>query len=192
MNTKLVNLMLVATIGLGVSTTVVSQEYESRPQGVPGTNNQSVDELLGMKKISELDTNIHYVQDNDQQRKIEDVKEEIYEMVDEDNRPTDAKKRFSHIIRQTRFVEPTFSPKALFWDAPNICYHPLYFEDIGVERYGQDAGLLQPALSGGHFFGRLATLPLHALVKPPISCDYPLGHFRPGNCNPYLHYSLPW
>ena len=78
------------------------------------------------------------------------------------------------------------------WESPAIHYQPLFFEDPTLERYGQDAGLLTPAVSGVHFFSRILTLPLHAAVRSPFSKDYPLGYGRPGNHNAYLHYQFPW
>ena len=128
---------------------------------------KSVDELLGMKKIQELQTN-------------------IYHPVPE--KPVD---KYA-AIKTGEFQDQLFSGSAVLWDAPNICHHPLYYQDVGLERYSQHTGLFQPVLSGVHFFGRTATLPLHAMVRRPFSCDYPLGHYRPGNCNPYVHYSFPW
>lgn len=129
-------------------------------------SDQNIDQLLQMEKITELQTNIH-------NEKISPV--DRYAKID-----------------TGPFIHRSFYPKAVLWEAPNICYNPLYFQDVGAERYGQDACLLQPVLSGAHFFGRTVALPLHAMVRCPFSCDYPLGHYRPGNCNPYLHYSFPW
>lgn len=83
-------------------------------------------------------------------------------------------------------------PTVYMWEAPSIEYQPLFFEDPTLERYGQDAGLLTPAVSGAHFFGRILTLPFQAAVRSPFSRDYPLGYGRPGNNNAYLHYQFPW
>ena len=129
--------------------------------------NPDIDQVLGLKKISELQVNIRF----SKARKPED--------------------RFAG-VQAGAFVQREYRPVILGWETPDLCYHPLFFEDIGLERYGQDAGLLQPVLSGAHFFGRVATLPLHAMTRRPRSLDFPLGHYRPGNCNPYLHYSWPW
>lgn len=69
------------------------------------------------------------------------------------------------------------------WDAANICFQPLYFEDVGLERYGQMRNeILQSWLSAAHFFSSAALLPLHMRVDPIYGCDYPLGYCRPGNC----------
>lgn len=73
--------------------------------------------------------------------------------------------------------------KFLAWDAPNIRYHPLYFEDVALERYGQVFGndYLQTAKSGAHFFSAFLLWPLHARHDPTFSCETPLGYCRPGN-----------
>ncbi len=75
------------------------------------------------------------------------------------------------------------------WDAPALCYRPLYFEEINLERYGHSAGaVLQPLLSAAHFYGTVAALPGLLVVEPPCQCVYTLGHFRPGNCVPFELY----
>jgi hypothetical protein len=73
------------------------------------------------------------------------------------------------------------------WVAPAVAHHPLYFEDVNLERYGYSWGLLQPAVSAAHFFGNLLTLPYHTVSTPPCECVYGLGFERPGNCAPYFH-----
>jgi hypothetical protein len=62
-----------------------------------------------------------------------------------------------------------------------FAYHPLYFEDINLERCGRTCGLcLQPVLSGVHFFGTVAILPYKMLVSPPCSYVCPPGECPPG------------
>ncbi len=63
-----------------------------------------------------------------------------------------------------------------------ICYRPLYFEDIGLERYGKNAGCLQTGLSGVRFFGSIAALPYKMTRRPPRSCECSNGFSRPGDC----------
>ncbi len=56
------------------------------------------------------------------------------------------------------------------WPASNICHNPLYFEEPGVERYGRTSGpLLQPVVSGLHFYGNVALFPWKMAVHPPRS-----------------------
>lgn len=73
--------------------------------------------------------------------------------------------------------------KFLAWDAPEIRYHPLYFEDVALERYGQVFGndYFQTVKSGSHFFTSFLLWPLHARHDPVFSCDTPLGYCRPGS-----------
>jgi hypothetical protein len=65
------------------------------------------------------------------------------------------------------------------WDAPGLYYRPLYFEERNLERYGYSARyarLVQPALSGAHFFGTAIILPLKMVAEPPWERIYAPGH----------------
>jgi hypothetical protein len=78
------------------------------------------------------------------------------------------------------------------WKASAICHKPLYFEEVQLERYGHTAGpVLQPALSGAHFFLNIAALPYKMGINPPNECRYALGYYRPGDCAPWLLPPLP-
>ena len=78
-----------------------------------------------------------------------------------------------------------FQHRAAMWCAPNIRYNPLYFEDVGLERYGYDCGdLVQPGISALHFGASTAFLPINVFRQPPWSCTYPLGFCRPGSFAP--------
>ena len=73
------------------------------------------------------------------------------------------------------------------WKASALCHKPLYFEDEALERYGHSWGpCLDPLVSGAHFFCKLPVLPYCMGVTPPNECMYALGHYRPGNCAPYM------
>jgi len=75
----------------------------------------------------------------------------------------------------------------LTWKSSGVCHKPLYFEEVQLERYGHTTGpLLQPFVSGAHFFGSVVALPYHAGINPPNECQYPVGYYRPGNCAPWL------
>jgi hypothetical protein len=63
-----------------------------------------------------------------------------------------------------------------------ICFRPLYFEEVALERYGDTHGILQPAISGAHFFGSVVALPYKMTVRPPRSCECSNGFSRPGDC----------
>lgn len=91
-----------------------------------------------------------------------------------------------------RAIDPTFEPRAwnqitYLWKASGLCHKPLYFEQEQLERYGHTAGpVLQPIVSGAHFFGTLPILPYKMGLEPPQECIYTLGHYRPGSCAPYM------
>lgn len=51
-----------------------------------------------------------------------------------------------------------------------VAYHPIYFEDMNLERCGLSYGcLLQPIVSGLHFYIGFAVLPYKVVVAPPRS-----------------------
>ncbi len=78
------------------------------------------------------------------------------------------------------------------WKASALCHKPLYFEDLHLERYGHSWGpLLQPVMSGAHFFGNVLALPYKAGMDPPHECMYTLGYYRPGSCAPYMLDPIP-
>jgi len=72
------------------------------------------------------------------------------------------------------------------WSAPGFFHHPLYFEQVNLERYGQGPHhAIQPLYSAAHFFATIPKLPYHVATAPPSERVYTLGHHRPGNCAPY-------
>jgi hypothetical protein len=79
---------------------------------------------------------------------------------------------------------PSGEPASIFcsYTPWTICYRPLYFEDIGLERYGKNVGCLQTGLSGVRFFGSVAALPYKMTRRPPRSCECSNGFSRPGDC----------
>jgi len=86
----------------------------------------------------------------------------------------------------------SFTPITYVWTASNLSHYPLYFEEIALERYGHSAGpLLQPVLSGGHFFGSVLALPYSMGLNPPHECMFDLGYYRPGSCAPYIVPPVP-
>jgi hypothetical protein len=76
------------------------------------------------------------------------------------------------------------------WKASALCHKPLYFEEVGLERYGH-AVVLQPAVSAARFFATVPLLPYEMGMRPPWECVYPLGHYRPGSCAPYYIPPVP-
>jgi hypothetical protein len=83
------------------------------------------------------------------------------------------------------------------WEATCFYHNPLYFEEVNLERYGYQCGdrscccscgrecCLQPAASAAHFFGTIPLLPYCMANECPGDCIYTLGHYRPGDCNPW-------
>jgi hypothetical protein len=83
--------------------------------------------------------------------------------------------------------------QAYFWSATRFCHGPLYFEEVNLERYGyQCHPVVQPFVSGAHFFLTVPTLPYQMTVHPPRECIYTLGHYRPGSRVPWQRSRLPW
>ena len=83
------------------------------------------------------------------------------------------------------------------WDAPATRNLPLFFEEPNLERLGYtyrfhldalgyESGpylgeLVQPVVSGVHFFGRIPFVPYLCGVEPPLEPIYTLGVDRPGS-----------
>jgi len=66
--------------------------------------------------------------------------------------------------------------------ASNNFSHPLYFEDVMLERHGHERfPLLQPFVSGGRFVATVPMLPYLMTVRPPWHHEYSLGHHRAGS-----------
>jgi hypothetical protein len=80
------------------------------------------------------------------------------------------------------------------WSATCLCHAPLYFEEINLERHGyQCHPLIQPLVSGAHFFLTVPTLPYQVVAHPPCECIYTLGYYRPGDCVPWRRQCpFPW
>lgn len=71
--------------------------------------------------------------------------------------------------------------------AANTFSHPLYFEDVMLERHGHERfPLLQPMASGARFFATVPMLPYLMTVRNPCDYEYSMGHFRTGDrVHPY-------
>ncbi len=81
------------------------------------------------------------------------------------------------------------------WEAPAFYYHPLYFEEEQLERYGNEIPVIQPVVSGMHFFLTIPTLPYQTHIEGNgLFCSeiYDLGYDRPGECVPYYKRRLPF
>ena len=85
-----------------------------------------------------------------------------------------------------------FAPSVFAWQASNICYQPLYFEDPQLERYGHSYPFfVQPFVSMGRMTVQAVGLPYQMVLDPCCSSVYPLGYYRPGECSPKLIYQVP-
>lgn len=83
-------------------------------------------------------------------------------------------------------------PMTMTWKASALCHKPLYFEEVGLERYGHTTGpFAQPVISTAHFFVNIAVLPYKMGIHPPNECQYALGYYRPGNCAPWIIPPVP-
>jgi hypothetical protein len=106
--------------------------------------------------------------------------------------PNVAEVQFSNapLIRAEEFGHRGWLEYAYFWQAPALCHRPLYFEEPNLERYGHHAGcLLQPLVSGAHFFSAVGALPLRVALDHPHLSHYNLGYARPGSA---ACWSRPW
>ena len=91
------------------------------------------------------------------------------------------------------FPERRFDCIAYSWQASNVNYNPLYFEDPDLERLGHTRNqFIQPFVSVGKFGLQLVGLPYQTVISPVCSRTYPLGWYRPGECAPQLTYPIPW
>lgn len=83
--------------------------------------------------------------------------------------------------------------QCVHWRPSLICHHPLYFQDVMLERHGHDRfGYLQPFASGAKFFGTIFMAPYLKTLQHPGECQYALGYHRAGTCAPVLKSHIPW
>lgn len=61
------------------------------------------------------------------------------------------------------------------WQGGAFCHRPLYFEEYYLEREGRSWGVLQPAVSGAHFFATVPMMPYLMTIDPPGRCSYLAG-----------------
>jgi hypothetical protein len=92
----------------------------------------------------------------------------------------------------TMHVSRCWEQTTYMWKASAMCHKPLYFEDEQLERYGHSfTPCIEPFVSGAHFFATIPVLPYCMGVEPPNECIYALGHYRPGDCAPYMCNPVP-
>ena len=79
------------------------------------------------------------------------------------------------------------------WVASNLAHQPLYWDDQPLERYGQSVSpVLQPVLSGVHFFATFPVIPYKIGIDGMYDRVYTLGYYRVGNCAPPTRQHLPF
>lgn len=84
-------------------------------------------------------------------------------------------------------------PQFVSWVPPALSHKPVYFEEVGVERYGQTRSqALQPLISGGKFLANAAILPYRMGVDSPHRISYDVGLARPGSPTPGVREALPF
>jgi hypothetical protein len=89
---------------------------------------------------------------------------------------------FSAVPYAGTLVARTFAPSVRGLPAPGVRYRPIYFEHVGIERYGHHLGnLVQPPLEHGAFFLDALALPLRLPHEPPWECQTDVGYCRPGD-----------
>lgn len=93
--------------------------------------------------------------------------------------------------REATQTPPRFAGTLSTFAAPAAYSRPLYFEEHNLERYGHHVAfcehdnLTQSALSAAHFFATIPVLPYKMGANHPDECNYVLGTYRPGSCNPH-------
>ena len=93
----------------------------------------------------------------------------------------------------TPFAPRSWTEVTYMWKASGLCHKPLLFEDTQLERYGHATGpYTQPLVSGAHFFSRVFLAPYNMGLTPPNECIYTLGHYRPGDCAPWMLEPIPF
>lgn len=88
----------------------------------------------------------------------------------------------------------TLAPRTVLqWAPTNLWYYPLYFQDVGLERYGHTRKpWVQPFVSSGRFFGQVVGLPYQMVLHPPKSREFALGYYQPGEWAPKKRYTIPF
>lgn len=107
----------------------------------------------------------------------------------EDELPDDFYDRIDYEPKERAATPQT----VLQWAPTNLWYHPLYFQDVALERYGHTRKpWMQPLVSSGRFFGQLAGLPYQMVLHPPKSREFALGYYQPGEWAPKKRYQIPF
>lgn len=80
-----------------------------------------------------------------------------------------------------------WQPTSFHWAASETWHHPLYFEDVMLERHGHSAHpAVQPLVSGTRYFLTYPTLAYKLALDAPRKQLSTLGHYRPGSPAPHV------
>lgn len=111
-----------------------------------------------------------------------------------DEFPADCARELFTTVRASRDAEkPVHGPLSLEWCASNLWHQPIYWEEPILERYGQGRRhVLQPFVSGAHFFVAFPTIPYQIGIARPCDRVYELGYYRPGSGAPCLRRRMVW
>jgi hypothetical protein len=102
---------------------------------------------------------------------------------------TEAEERLEEALPEhTAQRDPGWYTSRLEFAAANTFSHPLYFEDVMLERHGHERfPALTPMISGARFLATVPMLPYLMTVRPACDFEYKMGHFRSGDCvYPYI------
>jgi hypothetical protein len=85
-----------------------------------------------------------------------------------------------------------WAASAFYWQASWLAHYPLCFEQKMLERYGYSyCPLLQPAISGAHFFATIPIIPYKKGLDPHHRFIYELGFAPPAGNSPFLRPRIP-
>jgi hypothetical protein len=120
------------------------------------------------------------------QRSIQEISIDPRDMAE--RKPADNSADLIDSSPPENWYNASYGYQVVEWTAPNLRYNPLYFEDVGLERYGQvHWGHWDAARSSMLFYGGVLALPYNMLKVSPHGCDTPLGFARPGSPAPATH-----
>lgn len=92
-----------------------------------------------------------------------------------------------------QYVPRNFEFVHYAWEPTGLYHYPIYFEDFPLERYGHTRHyLIQPFFSGAKFAVQFLGLPYQLTLNPPLTKQYTLGYYRPGEYVPCKYYQIPW
>ena len=101
--------------------------------------------------------------------------------------------RYHVTFGEQDFTPRAFAPSVALFEAPDLWYYRLYFQDSPLERYGHTYHpVIQTVVSPLRFGVQLVGLPYQMAIDPPWCMESGLGWLDPGENNPKLLYQIPW